>query len=86
MPVWTLKTPQSKDPNEILRYLQELIQYLKYITEYLDEDNVPSLKEVKTQLETLKRSVAEINTKNESFEEWKTQVNNALDYLRSKVG
>lgn len=53
MPVWTLKTLQSDDPKEHTRYLQELVLYLKYITEHLDEANVPLLKDVNENLKAL---------------------------------
>ena len=50
MPAWTMKTPQSEDPKEQSVFMYELVQYLKYLTEHLDEDNVPMLRDLKTAL------------------------------------
>ena len=60
MPVFTLKTPQDPNPKELLSFLQELTQYLKYITEHLDEDNVPKLKDLAAGQRQLEAEIAKI--------------------------
>ena len=82
MPTWTLKTPRNDDPGELLKFLQELIQYLKYISEHLDGDNVPMLKNLNDSIKSLE---ATYNQKFEEFETWKTQVNNDIEYIKSKL-
>lgn len=83
MPAWTLKTPRNDDPKELLRFLQELIQYLKYISEHLDGDNVPMLKKVNAQLKDLDLSVERIDNKYAmafaELEDWKAVVESALN-------
>lgn len=82
MPAWTLKTPRNDDPKELLRFLQELIQYLKYISEHLDGDNVPMLKNLNDSIKSLENTY---NQKFEEFETWKTQVNNDIEYIKSRL-
>lgn len=83
MPAWTLKTPNHDDPKELVRFLQELVQYMRYITAYLDEENVPMLKDVKEQLKDLDLSVERIDNKYAmafaELEDWKALVEAALN-------
>lgn len=46
MPVFAFKDPTSSDNVDMLNYTQELVRYLKYLLEHLDETNIPSLKTV----------------------------------------
>ena len=56
---------------------------MRYITAYLDEENVPMLKDVKEQLNDLDRSMERIDNKYAmafaELEDWKALVESALN-------
>lgn len=44
MPVFTQNEPRAKTTEELVLYVGELVTYLGYVLENLDEENIPSLR------------------------------------------